>query len=256
MSRIILQREQAEIACRVASLGAELDNVLSEADPPPGDELPEIFLGQTHRAHLAIEQIGEEFDWLGAVAMVCLVKPKETRFIASERCHQRLARCVEFAQLRSVRCGAIDRGTSKPRAHPIEDTEPALDRAADQRQEQLVDVKLFGCEPRAPAFVQLLGKIVRKLGRQFGIHSSPHDMVVECKARRADRLQHRVAQALAVVELFRVSRFEMQSAQMDGLHQQPVAGSQRMFVDMAGIGQMIACRLLTRHDLGVAGQGR
>ena len=81
-------------------------------------------------------------------------------------------------------------------------------------------------------------------------------MVIECKARRADCLQHRIAQRLAVVEFTGVSGFEEKPTQLEELHEETIAGLDRIIVDMAPIGKVNPGRLFARDDLQIACQGR
>ena len=93
-------------------------------------------------------------------------------------------------------------------------------------------------------------------GRQPRLDPAADDMVVDGEARGSDRLQHRIAQALAVIDLLRVGGLEQQAAHVDDLHQQAVASLQRMVVDMPRIRQVAAGRLLAIGGATVAGQGR
>ena len=91
---------------------------------------------------------------------------------------------------------------------------------------------------------------------ELDVDPAADDVVIEGEARRADRLQHRVAQALAVIELVRVRRLEQQAAQVDELHQHAVARLDRVIVDVARIRKMMAGRALALDRLPVAAQGR
>ena len=81
-------------------------------------------------------------------------------------------------------------------------------------------------------------------------------MVVEREARRADRLQHRIAQHLPVVEFFAVGGLEQHAAQGYHLKQQAIAGFDNMIVALCCVRQVRARRLFAGDDFGVAGQGR
>ena len=94
------------------------------------------------------------------------------------------------------------------------------------------------------------------VGGKLDADPAADDMMVEREARRADRLEHRVAQPLAVVDLLAVGRLEQQAAQMDHLHQQAVAGLDRVIVDVAGVGEVEPRRPLARDDPRLSGQGR
>ena len=81
-------------------------------------------------------------------------------------------------------------------------------------------------------------------------------MVIEREARRSDRLQHRVAQPLAVIDLLGVGSLEQQAAEVDDLHQHAVAGLDRVIVDMARIREVVSRGLLAGDYPPIAGQGR
>ena len=81
-------------------------------------------------------------------------------------------------------------------------------------------------------------------------------MVIEGEARRAYRLQHRVAQPLAIIELVRVGGLEQETAQVDELQQQAVARRDRMIVDMPRIRQVMPDWSLPCDRSGISGQGR
>ena len=91
---------------------------------------------------------------------------------------------------------------------------------------------------------------------ELDVDPPPDDVVIEREARGADRLQHRVAQPLAVIELVRVRRLEEQAAQVDELHQHAVARLDRVIVDMARIRKMMPAGALALDRLPVAAQGR
>ena len=132
---------------------------------------------------------------------------------------------------------------------------PNAARPAHDRQEQLVDVHLPFREPLAPAPVELGREVVGKGGVERDVGAAPDHVVVDREPRAADRAQHRVAQLGAVVELVAVGGLEQQAAEVDRLHQQPVARLQRDVVDMARVRQMRAGRLLAPGRFGGA-QGR
>jgi len=81
-------------------------------------------------------------------------------------------------------------------------------------------------------------------------------MMVESELRGADRLQHRIAQALAIVDLFAVRGFEQQAAELEDLQEYAVACLDRMIVDMRRVGKVPARRRLFRYRLLIACQGR
>ena len=80
--------------------------------------------------------------------------------------------------------------------------------------------------------------------------------MIDREARRADRLEHRVAQRLAVIDLVGVGGLEQQAAQLDHLHQQPVARLDGVVVDVPRIGKVMPRRFLARDRPPVVGQGR
>jgi hypothetical protein len=91
---------------------------------------------------------------------------------------------------------------------------------------------------------------------EIDVDPAADDMVIESESGRADRLEHRVAQALAIVDLFGVGGLEQEPSQVEGLHQQAVAGLDRMIVDMPRIGQVVAGGLLPRDDTAFPVQAR
>src|SRR3954464_2677271 len=97
---------------------------------------------------------------------------------------------------------------------------------------------------------------MRGVREQGDVEAAADDVVVEREARQADRLQSRVAQPLAVVDLLAVGGLEKEAAKMDRLHQQAVARLDRMIVDVARVGEVETCRLLARDDPRLPGQGR
>jgi hypothetical protein len=81
-------------------------------------------------------------------------------------------------------------------------------------------------------------------------------MVIDCVTRRSDRLQRGIAQLLAIIDLVGVGGLEQQAANLKHLHEQAVASLDRMIIDMAGVREVLACRLLARGGHGIARQGR
>ncbi|GAC1612878.1 MAG: hypothetical protein NVS3B27_08540 [Novosphingobium sp.] len=81
-------------------------------------------------------------------------------------------------------------------------------------------------------------------------------MVIDRKARRADRAQHRIAQTLAVIEFGAVRGFEQQPAQPDHQHQVAVAQFHHAIVDVVRIREPAARATLTREQrLGLRSPG-
>jgi hypothetical protein len=78
-------------------------------------------------------------------------------------------------------------------------------------------------------------------------------MVKERKAWITDRLEHRVAQLLAVVYLLGIGGLEQKTTQCHDLHEQPVSGLDRMPVDMPREWQVTASRRLTGSGFSVSG---
>ena len=171
---------------------------------------------QQHRPHLAIVERGEEFERLRAGPLRGLVDAEQPRPVAAQRGDQGVAGGVELAQLIGAR-RRRPRRSARPsmRAQPVEPADPALQRPPDQGQEQVVDVEPLGREPRPPGVVEPAREVVGMIGRELGVDPAADDMVVEREARRADRLQHRVAQPLAIVDLVGVGGLEQQAAQVD-----------------------------------------
>ena len=123
---------------------------------------------------------------------------------------------------------------------PARGPRPALHRAADQREEQLVGVERLGRQSRLPHRVELAAERIGKLSAARRLDPPAHDMVIERVARRADRPQHGIAQTLAVVQLVGLGGLEQQPAHADGQHQRAVAQPQHPVIEMVGIGQAAA----------------
>ncbi len=68
------------------------------------------------------------------------------------------------------------------------------------------------------------------------------------EARRAYRLQHRVAQPLAIVDLVGVGGLEQQAAQAMTCISKPSRVTMVLSVDMVAVGQVPAHRRFLRYD--------
>ncbi len=256
LAGIVLDRNHANEAALEIGARPQLDRLLAEADPAIGQIGAQVLHRHQHRAHLAIVEGGEELERLRARPLGRLVDAEQPRRIAAERRQQGIARDVELARLIGGAGVRLGRGPPEHHAEPVERPGAALQRTADQGQEKVVDVEPLGRQPRPPHLVELAREGIDMAGAEADVDPAADDMVVEGEARRADRLQHRVAQALAVVDLLAVGGLEEEAAQMDHLHQQAVAGLDRVVVDVARVGKVLAGRQLAGDDPGVAGQGR
>ncbi len=81
-------------------------------------------------------------------------------------------------------------------------------------------------------------------------------MVIERKARRSDRLKHRIAQRFAIVQVLAVGGLEQHAAQGYNLQQQAVAGLDSKIVALRCVWQVRASGLFAGDDFGIAAQGR
>src|SRR5688572_21736799 len=106
---------------------------------------------QADRAHFAIVQAREEFQWLGAMSLCSLIDAQDSRRILVEGCGQRLARRVERALLGGDGCRAPLSPLGEHTLQPVGPSQPALKRPAQYRDEQFVYVHLLAGEALAPA---------------------------------------------------------------------------------------------------------
>ena len=252
----VLDRNQRDEATLQMPRRRQLHRVAPEADAPGGQMVADIAMRDDHGPHRAVDEIGQEFERFGPHPVRAFIRDEQARIVGAQRRDQRVARIVERLLLARDQRGIALGCAREPAAHPVRDTDPALQGAAHDRQKQLVDVELLTRQPRAPALVEPLRELIRKGPIKLGIGAAADEMVVDRKARRADRAQHRIAQFGPVIELVAIRRLEQQSAQAQGLHQQTVARLDRVRVDMARIGQMRPRRHFARGHLGIAGQGR
>ncbi len=72
--------------------------------------------------------------------------------------------------------------------------------------------------------------------------------MIKREARRTDRLQHHVAQPLAIVDLLGVGGLEQEAAKADDLHQQTVARGDSMIVDVVAKRQVAPGGRLSCND--------
>ncbi len=254
--RIILDRDHAGEARRGIRNGGEFDRLGAEADPPVGQIVARVLMRREQLARLARIELAEKFERFGAQPLVGIVEAEKLGLVAAELRDQRLARRVEHAQFLCHGRPIILPRLAEPARQTVEQPHPPRRGTADEGEVKVVAVELLRREPRMPSFVEPGGEVVAEFAVQFDARLAPHDMMIEGIARRADRLQHRVAQQLAVIELVAVGGFEQDAAQADHLHQQPVARLDRMIVDVARIGQMLARRHLavTRRRAGLQGR--
>ena len=250
LARIVLDRDDRREGARTGAGGAELDRLLAEADPAIRQIGAGILHRQQHGPNLAIVERGEEFERFRAIALRRCVDREQPRLVAAERSGQCLAGGVERAQImRAV-------GRRRAAAQAIEQAHPALERAADQGEEQVVGIEPALRQPRAPGRVEPGREGIGERRFELGLDRAAHHMIIDGEARGTDRLQHRVAQPLAIVQLLGVGRLEEQAAQMDDLEQHAVARLDSVIVDVARIGQMPSGGCFARDDLGIARQGR
>lgn len=80
--------------------------------------------------------------------------------------------------------------------------------------------------------------------------------MIKRKAGRPDRLKCRVAEQFPVVQLIGIGGLEQQPAELDDLHQQPVACLNRPIVDQSGVGQAFAGAGFARETPLIGGQAR
>ena len=74
-------------------------------DAPIRNEVANVLGRQSDRAHLSVEQIGQEFERFGARAASGLVYAKRPRFILGQRGGKGVTRLVELLQLVIECCG-------------------------------------------------------------------------------------------------------------------------------------------------------
>ena len=257
LRRIVLDRNDRAKLARVMPCWSQFKRILTKADPTERHMFAQIAVRQHHRAHLAVIQPRQELQRFGAQIVAIGIDGQQARGISPQRRDQRLACGIKRALFsRQIRRPVSRAGIADQPFQPVKQTAASLQRTSHQRQEQVVDVEFAAAQPLLPALIERARKFVREPCIEHRIGAAAHDVVVDRKTRRADCLQRRIAQFGAVVELVSVGRFKQEPAQPDRLQQQPVARFQRYAIQMARIGQVRACGLLTAGGARVSAQGR
>ena len=140
----------------------QFHRIAPEADAPRGQMVADIAMRDDHGPHGAVDEIGQEFERFGPCPVRAFIRAEQTRIVGAQRRHQRVARIVERLLLARDQRRIALRRAGEPAAHPVRDPDPALQGAAHDRQEQLVDVELLARQPRAPALVECLRELIRK----------------------------------------------------------------------------------------------
>jgi hypothetical protein len=242
LAGVVLDRQHGAEAGRHPPRCAQLQRVGAEADPAIGQVEPEVGPRQPHRPHLAVVEQREELERLRAQVLRSVVDGEQPRAVGREGGQQVVARAPQRAEIAGERGGGFLPVARAPHRlqRALQQADPALQRAAHQGQEELVDIEFAGAEPGAPGGVERAAEIVGERGRQLGRHLPPHDVVVKGEAGIGDPAQHRLAHRLAVVQLLRIRRLERVAGDVEHLQQTPVPGLDRRLVDVARIGQAAA----------------
>ena len=158
----VLDRNQRDEAPLQMPRRRQLHRVAPEANAPRGQVMADIAMRDDHGPHRAVDEIGQEFERFGPHPVRAFIRAEQARIVGAQRRDQRVARIVERLLLaRDQRRIALGRA-GEPAAHPVRNPDPALQGAAHDRQEQLVDVELLARQPRAPALVEPLRELIRK----------------------------------------------------------------------------------------------
>ena len=174
------------------------------------------------------------------------VRAEQCRAVRGQRGRQRLARGVERADFRGpmrVQLPIAGEASCDPASQaPRAAFGPADDRHIERIREQGAT-----CAALTPDRVEALREGVVELARQVGVDPPAQDMMIEGEARRSDRLQHRIAKFLAIVDLIAVRRLEQEPVQAQHLHQSSIAQDDCVRVDLRRIGQHAAGGALLRR---------
>jgi hypothetical protein len=81
-------------------------------------------------------------------------------------------------------------------------------------------------------------------------------VVAKREPGRADGLEHRVPEGLAIIDFRSLCRFEKQTIDGQHLHQSAVAQEQCVLVDLRSVRQMIASWLFPQPPVGPIDQAR
>ena len=154
LSGVVLDRHDAEKAARARPRRAEFDRFLPETDAAIGQIRAEILHREQQWAHLAVVERTEKLERLRTRALCGLVHAQQARGVAAQCRQQRIARHVELAQFITIVGLVIGSRAPERTANAIDNSDAPLQRTADKRQEQVVDVKPLGRKPCAPRRVE------------------------------------------------------------------------------------------------------
>jgi hypothetical protein len=233
---VVLDRDHAREGPLAAAARRKLHCLPAEAHPAVGQIVGEIALGQFDRPHLRVEQGRQEFERLRMQPAHGVIDAEQPGPIGGEGGQQGVPCRVQraFLGLELHHACARVRASPAPQqpAEGFGHAALALQRAADDRQEDVVAEQRLGAQAFGPEPVQSLAEWIRKGAFGHRIDPAAEDMVVEGEARGAERSQRGVAQVLTVVELVRVGGLERQAFQLQHLHQPAVAQQQGVVVDL------------------------
>src|SRR6202000_2610979 len=97
---------------------------------------------------------------------------------------------------------------------------------------EIVGIELFGRQPFAPGIIQRAAERIVEFAVKDGDGFPAGNVMIKRKARTGESPQFRLAQRLAVIDLFTVRGLEREANKLDELQQQTVAGFDGMVVDM------------------------
>ena len=249
---VVLDRDHGPEAARQGAGAGQFQRLQAKAGAAVRQVLAGVALRDQHRAHLAIVEAGQEFQRLGAAARRAVIDAQHAGAVGRERRDQAVTRAVQLAAVGGLDGGGLGlAGPLQGAQETVDDAAVALQRAADDGEEQVVDVELPGREALAPGGVEIGAEGVRERALRAGVDLAADHVVVDGEPRAGETAQHHVAHGLAVVQFLAVGRLERQAGQVDDLHQEAIARLQRDVVQVAGVRQALSGRhfLLRVHAL-------
>src|SRR5439155_14558150 len=130
-----------------------------------------------------------------------LVAVEDPSAIRRERREHRFAGRGQFTHLiGEVSRGNAPRDRAKAPGQAGDFPSPSLQRPPKQAEIKLVYEQALGRKPLTPAFVDRAAERVRPVTIKLGRDRAADDVMVDGKAGVADRLQHRIAKRLGLIE--------------------------------------------------------
>ena len=233
LAGIFLDRHHPDKAAIKVPSRRQFGGLRAKTYPAIRQIVADIIFRQLHRTKFGIVERGEILEELRAPPALKFVRAKRARAIVAERGEQGIARRVELASLvGEVRRPAVLRHPPEQLRKAVGYPAAPLSRAADHGDVQIVREQSLGRKSPTPVGIELGAERIGKFGLELGLDAAPHDMMVKRKPRRPDRLQHGVAQRLAIIDFLGVGGLEQQPIERQYLHQATIAQQQGILVDL------------------------